>query len=1263
MKTFKRVLSLVSAIALIATMLSCAFTVAFADSTLDAELAALTKQEDLSGKFNVTNGTNGYYIATTSRNKDVTAVSQNTFNLFENFVLKYSANYNYGVNAFNHEEHYTAIGDFRFAIDTGVKGTESIKYKLYYGETVLATYDTGVIGGTDSIDNVLSSTWDPTLTITITVNNGYVSVNSNKLGDITWTLADNSTATSVALPAGYDFNNVNVTLFYDATTSSNPSGWGQNVFCINQFETYFPYDTVDAFNAYLADVDPNDADEIVLAKYLKEWACDGTSEELQASLVAIGANSGKCVHDYTYTTTATCTQDGVRTYVCGLCGDTYTEDEPAFGHTEEVTSGNYATKSVCTVCGETLEWKYLGRNSTYSVTSTNLDTKSVITFDSSELFVSDNANDKAVLASSWNSNTFSYTLDGIAVTGKINEITFVLNGETVHRADTAVGSDTYEFLTAGRYYIYGVLTDITDAEGTSYPDQTVQVGSVRVRDYIYVDYSGRSINIDYGKNPSLDDVVVGDPSTNAFYLKADGVEVDSLYYLDSLYCNHWWKDYTSYTITLDGQLYKGFVSKIQYYNALTGERIGSADAHVWNGNAGGVNNNKKNIDRTGLWYVTGVLEGLKLVSDSTVTHDNISGITLGSFYVTTYQGDTHIHDYEGTVEKAATCTETGIMHYVCECGEDYYSVIPVLGHNYTSVVTTEPTCYSTGVKTYTCTRGDDTYTETLPVVDHDYVKGYCRFCGIREQYTPTAAEWTMSFVDAKGNVISDVSTANGDFWMVVGLTNYDELIGEMNLVMNGSSVDVVNSTYDRTIAFATTLISMDGTAVAGVRDDNNKIVYSTPYEGATLIANYDSEDGLLKVVFQSDENAGCTFSVSASDLDANNGELFRIKLTNKLTAEGAIDLKFVEESKLVSSSVALVNKPTAGEWETGVSYASELEFDVRGYDTIYSVDVTAAPVGPTYVETLIIPGLNVKFESDYTLGVYVAKDVYESYNEAYIVAKKEIYNGNDLTGYDEVTLKDATLAGNYYIFEYAGFAAREMSSMVSLTLNAKDADGKEYYGPEKTYSLKTYAMNQLGKSTTKATFKTMMVDFLNYGAAAQTYFGYNTANLANADADEYQSLATADRTLVKCTAGTDDSSYETQIVGFNLEFVSKINIAAYVRVSDDKAQEMQNGWYAVVSYTDFDNQAVTKRVDLSDEASFFKAGNYWIVTFNGLASKEMSTAVTFTLYDANGVQKSNAATYSIESYAASKSTSSTANLPELVKSMMKFGDAAAAYFA
>ena len=265
-------------------------------------------------------------------------------------------------------------------------------------------------------------------------------------------------------------------------------------------------------------------------------------------------------------------------------------------------------------------------------------------------------------------------------------------------------------------------------------------------------------------------------------------------------------------------------------------------------------------------------------------------------YLTYFGTVGHVHSYTESGTEP-TCTEGGQTVYTCGCGFSYTVEKAALGHDYVEEIITPTSCASEGLTSFTCSRCDDSYTETIPTVDHGYVMGYCVYCGAREEYTPIAAEWEVDFVDANGNEIDTVSTANGEFWMVFRLTNYADRIGEMN-----NTGDLTTSTYDRTIAVASLFVAMDNSEIIGVRE-NNKIVYATPYDTATLTTNYDTTDGMLKAIFLSDENAGCTFSVGKSDLDANNGELFRIKVKSKLTEAGEISVKLVEESGYAASSV------------------------------------------------------------------------------------------------------------------------------------------------------------------------------------------------------------------------------------------------------------------------------------------------------------------------------------------------------------------------
>lgn len=78
-----------------------------------------------------------------------------------------------------------------------------------------------------------------------------------------------------------------------------------------------------------------------------------------------------------------------------------------------------------------------------------------------------------------------------------------------------------------------------------------------------------------------------------------------------------------------------------------------------------------------------------------------------------------------------------------------------------------------------------------------------------------------------------------------------------------------------------------------------------------------------------------------------------------------------------------------------------------------------------------------------------------------------------------------------------------MGSLVTATVHGTK-DGKEYTGKSLEYSVKQYAYNKLKADTTDDKFKTMLVDMLNYGAAAQEYWGYNPKNLVNAELTDEQ---------------------------------------------------------------------------------------------------------------------------------------------------------------
>ncbi len=96
--------------------------------------------------------------------------------------------------------------------------------------------------------------------------------------------------------------------------------------------------------------------------------------------------------------------------------------------------------------------------------------------------------------------------------------------------------------------------------------------------------------------------------------------------------------------------------------------------------------------------------------------------------------------------KFPTVSEAGYLTYRCtKCSKEIVVNYPILNSsNYTVKHKEEPTCSETGLDSYTY-NGSDAYPYTfnveVPVVDHDYVDGVCRFCG---QAQPCeSVSWTL----------------------------------------------------------------------------------------------------------------------------------------------------------------------------------------------------------------------------------------------------------------------------------------------------------------------------------------------------------------------------------------------------------------------------------------------------------------------------------------------------------------------------------------
>lgn len=75
---------------------------------------------------------------------------------------------------------------------------------------------------------------------------------------------------------------------------------------------------------------------------------------------------------------------------------------------------------------------------------------------------------------------------------------------------------------------------------------------------------------------------------------------------------------------------------------------------------------------------------------------------------------------EGVITQKATCTAEGSMIFCCNCGYQYTTVLPALGHDYVPAGTIPPTCELSGSTAIGCLNCGDVETTEIPPTGHSY---------------------------------------------------------------------------------------------------------------------------------------------------------------------------------------------------------------------------------------------------------------------------------------------------------------------------------------------------------------------------------------------------------------------------------------------------------------------------------------------------------------------------------------------------------------
>lgn len=381
--------------------------------------------------------------------------------------------------------------------------------------------------------------------------------------------------------------------------------------------------------------------------------------------------------------------------------------------------------------------------------------------------------------------------------------------------------------------------------------------------------------------------------------------------------------------------------------------------------------------------------------------------------------------------------------------------------------------------------------------------------------------------------------------------------------------------------------------------------------------------------------------------------------------DGAVTVGSTHEHSWDAGTVTL--RPTTT--ETGVRTFKCTGCDVTKTETIPVATVVTTADDPQTNKV----GHNLAVQNSIEISFNIRNAYIKDAVDYYAVFTKEYYDihGN-VTGTDKIT-KEST-AFTYYnenqkSVRYDKLAAKELGTKLTAEIYAELSDGS-FKCIVDEYRITKYIDSVIAAYATssKAKEQAMMrlaIDLVNYGAAAQVNFNYNTDNLANAAYSDYQSFASPSVPKLTTISKSIDNDGATIKLSRQLNLASSICVVAALQNLDNSAylDDMTN-FKAKCVYT---NQSGVEQEPLwidSSEFIYLESDGKYAINFNKFTALQSTHKVVITLYSGDKII-SNTIEYSIESYAyvISKNLPETDKLRALTDSMIKYCKAAEAYFA
>jgi len=284
---------------------------------------------------------------------------------------------------------------------------------------------------------------------------------------------------------------------------------------------------------------------------------------------------------------------------------------------------------------------------------------------------------------------------------------------------------------------------------------------------------------------------------------------------------------------------------------------------------------------------------------------------------------------------------------------------------------------------------------------------------------------------------------------------------------------------------------------------------------------------------------------------------------------------------------------------------------------------TIVPVEP---ETLAkIKSASLDLISSITVYFWALKNELNADENSYAVVE---FNDKRYT----IPKKDWKTDGSYaskndsYKIPFEGVAAKEMGDSISITIYNSSGVAITETG---VTTVGRVAKNTYNQYKDNKALRDLCVEMLKYGAAAQTFFTYNSSDLVTNYFKQFDGVAKS----IECMSEENSLSNTAILVESNkkeegvtisdglpkvksasLDLVSSITVYFWLLKSEVDVDEDS---YAVVEFND--KRYTIPKKDWKTDGSYASKNDSYKIPFEGVAAKEMGDTISITVYNSAGV--------------------------------------------